>query len=79
MKVSSLKRPENLRPTTPKETNLMPLELKKMKNSNKRLENTKKPPPSSLNAEDFSPTTYKPPLEKTLSSKELTRFTQKPS
>lgn len=48
----------------------MPKELKKLKNSNKRLENTKKLPPSSLKPEDSSLITLKVLKVKPSSSKE---------
>jgi len=39
---------------------MMLKELNKTKNSNKKLENTKKPPPSSLKSRDYSKITSKP-------------------
>jgi hypothetical protein len=50
-------------------------EPKKLKNLPKLSKNTTKLLPSSLNAEDFSPITYKPQLEKKFSSKRR-KFTQ---
>jgi hypothetical protein len=73
---SSRLRKVKLDNTKNKLINLMPIELKKQQNSNKKLENTKKLLLSSLKLEDSSLITYKVKLSSKSEDKE--KLTQRP-